>query len=130
MPHNSLILRSIPDDFDLFEGEVRRLMQSPDPPTALICRRFDFALAAKRTVESLGLSAPGNVAILHEGLPVGGGPSPFPHIARSASYRDFAMQIARMLQDLMEKRELESRHLLIPVVLHDPDWHRSTDSKQ
>jgi DNA-binding LacI/PurR family transcriptional regulator len=121
LPADSLTVRSIPTDAPLFDSEVRRLLESADRPTALVFRKQEFAAAAERVAQSLGLRVPDDVLLVHEGTSAAAcATSPYPHVVRGLSFRQSAATIGRMLEQHMTGKELLQRHKLIPFELREP----------
>ena len=121
-----LTVRSLPGETPLFESEVRRLLSAAERPTGLICRGLTWAEAARRAAESLGLSVPKDLAIIHEQREVNGVcSSPYPCVVRGQDDFQTARTIARMLNDIAEGKTLEKKHVQISVELREPNGEGS-----
>jgi Periplasmic binding protein-like domain len=122
MPPDSLLVRAVANDEISYELEVRQLLESENPPTALICRNQQLAGVASRAAQSLGLAVPGDITIIHEVItPSQCGPSPFPRVARTSTARQTAEQVAGMLLCQVDATEIAERHAVLPVEIREPD---------
>ena len=118
LPHNALIVRSIPRDQDTFAVEIQRLLEGDDPPTALIARTPTLGLDALRTVERLraGIDV---VCYAHQPMPEA--MFPYAHVVPRIPFVETIESLARMLDEQAQGVSLEARRVVIPVELRIPD---------
>lgn len=126
LPHNALIMRSLPSDQETFAVELQRLFQGDDPPTALIARTPALGLEAHAAVQNalnkLSASHTQNqidvVCYAHQPMPE----SVFPcaYVVPRTPFVEIVGQIAQMLDRQGQGLALETRRIVIPMDLQIP----------
>jgi len=66
--HDSLMLRNLSVDPDALSADLRRLLTAADRPTGCVCRMPLFAKTVVRVAEAIGLTAPGDLEVISDGL--------------------------------------------------------------
>jgi LacI family transcriptional regulator len=121
LPHNALIVRSIPRDPETFALEIQRLFEADDPPTALIARTPALGLEARAAVEHGG-ELRGKVDVVcyaHRPMPKAVFPSA--QVVPRTPFLENVKQIGRMLDLQAHRLPLETKRVVIPVDLRIPD---------
>jgi DNA-binding LacI/PurR family transcriptional regulator len=117
LPHNALIMRSFPSDQETLAAEIRRLLETDDPPTALIARTPALGLAARCAVEKLAGASSGIDVVCYAHQPMPESVFPWTHVVPRVPFMDIVGRIAEMLDQQGRGEELETKHVLIPVDL-------------
>jgi LacI family transcriptional regulator len=118
LPHNALIVRSIPRDPEAFAVEIQRLLEADDPPTALIARTPTLGLDALRAVERLRAKID-VVCYAHRPMPET--MFPYAHVVPQVPFVETIEQLTRMLDVQAQGLSLETKRAVIPVELRVPD---------
>jgi DNA-binding LacI/PurR family transcriptional regulator len=116
--HDSLVLRNLSVDADALAADLRRLFEAEDRPTGCVCRMPLFAQAALGVAESLGLAAPDDLEIVSDSL----NRQTAAHLGVSSVCMKVGVneQVAiagRMLAELLEGRQPDPLHVVLPVEL-------------
>jgi DNA-binding LacI/PurR family transcriptional regulator len=122
LPHNALVLRTFPSDFDAFGAQIEELLASADRPTGWICRNERLVSVVSATLAAAGLSSPRDVDVVFQAK--SGRPSaktPYAHVRPKEPFKRIAEELAMMLKDVREGRPLSRERVTISVELHSPD---------
>jgi DNA-binding LacI/PurR family transcriptional regulator len=120
LPHNALMMRIFPHDFEAFRAQTRELLERPDRPTGLICGSDRLLGVVASTADELGLAVPRDLELTFQGQST---PAierlPYPHVQPQLSFRELTARVAQMLKDLVEGRALRQERIVVPVVLYE-----------
>ena len=120
LPHNSLMMRIFPHDFDAFRAQTRELLERPDRPTGIICGSDRLVSVVASTAEDVGLEIPQSLELVFQGQST---PAierlPYPHVQPQLSFAEVAERVAQMLKELVEGHALRQERVVVPVVLYD-----------
>jgi hypothetical protein len=126
LPHNALVLRTFPHDFEAFRAQIAELMDGPDCPSGIICRSERLIGVVSATVGSLtSLTAPAGEAkvdIVFQTqscrFPAKAGHA---HVRPKESFKRIADELAVMLKRAREGRSLSTERVTVPVELNEPE---------
>ena len=125
LSYGALVMRSLPMDEQLVSGEVRRLLEGPDRPTALICRHY-FCRIVLEAARSLSLNVPEDLMLISDaqgpGLSQG---LSWPIVCPELAFDAQAEMAGRMLRELIEGRRPEPEHVAIDVRRIEPQVSES-----
>lgn len=116
LPHNALIMRTVPDDVEAFTAQIRELLAMPDPPTGLIAIKRIFARAAGVALEELGLADRLEI-IFHDSLFTRESDLPYASVRPQIPIQDIACLVGETLRRVCEGQPLERNRLVVPVEL-------------
>ena len=120
LPHNALIVRSLPSAPETFAPEIRRLFAGDNAPTAMIARTPALVLAAGTVVEELS-GARGTIdMVCYTHLPMPNSAFPYAYVAPRVPFVEMVDRIAQMLDRQKQGLALESKCVVIPVDLQIP----------
>jgi DNA-binding LacI/PurR family transcriptional regulator len=126
LPHNSLVVRMFPHDFDAFRAQIEELMTSPDRPSGIICRSERLVGVVAATVTAAGLSSPGDVDIVFQTQSRrGSARTPYAYVRPKEPFRRIADELAVMLKRVREGQALQRERVIIPVELCFPNGAES-----
>lgn len=120
LPADTLAVHSVPLDRAVVEAEMRRVLTSDAPPSAIVCRHRQFAEIALRTITDVGLKPGKDILIICDANAMDWQRQslPYPTIRSRDPYRNTVAQAMHLLLKL-SKGDVP-RHLTIPVELHEP----------
>jgi LacI family transcriptional regulator len=118
LPHNALIVRSIPRHPETFAVEIERLLETDDPPTALIARTPALGLAALRAVERLRARID-VVCYAHRPMPET--TFPYAQVVPQVPFVETIAELTQMLDVQARGSSLETKRVVIPVELRIPE---------
>jgi DNA-binding LacI/PurR family transcriptional regulator len=85
-----------------------------------VCRSREFAAAAERAAQAVGLSVPKDLTIIHEASSATAAEkSSYPRVVRHGSFKDTAFKIGQMLLKQFEGAEEKSRHEVVPFEMRE-----------
>ena len=116
----ALVVRSTIPEKSAAIPEIRNLLERNDPPTGLICRHRGFVEAAQEAADSLNIHIPEELQLVVDA-------SNKQHLTEldvpcclpERGIWNIAKILGGMLCDITEGKEIEPRHVLISVVMHD-----------
>jgi DNA-binding LacI/PurR family transcriptional regulator len=121
LPHNALIVRIFPHDFETFRAQTRDLLDRPDRPTGIICGSDRLVHMTASTAADVGLEVPRDVELVFQGQAKPEAQQlPYPAVQPRLQFRQVAELIADMLARLAAGETLKDKRIVIPVELHDP----------
>jgi DNA-binding LacI/PurR family transcriptional regulator len=122
LPHNALVLRTFPHDFDAFRAQIDELLSTPDCPGGIICRSDRLMSVVTATVRAAGLSSQKEVDIVFQTqscrLPAKTG---YAYVRPKEPFNRIAEALAVMLKHVREGQPLSQEHVIVPVELQAPD---------
>lgn len=123
LPANALLVRAYPGSYDAYRLQAGELLSLGDRrPTALICRRAQLAEVAREVASQLGLSVPRDLEIVYEDFAASQTAQPsFPHVQPTMLIDEFAVQVARMLNQIRRAKTLSNPKVVIPVKMVVPE---------
>ena len=116
LPHNALLMRTVPDDVEAFTAQIRDLLAMPDPPTGLIATKRIFARAANVALDELGLADRLDI-IYQDPLFTRESDLPYVSVRPKIPFQDIACLVGKTLRRICEGQPLERNRLVIPVEL-------------
>jgi len=120
LPHNALIVRSLPAEQQAFRSEIRRLLETDDPPTALIARTPALGLDAQSVVEQLSGAGAKTDVVCYAHRPMPEAVFPHAYVMPRVPFLEIVGQIAQMVDRLGRGETLQSRRVVIPMELRVP----------
>ena len=121
LPHNALVLRTFPHDFEAFRAQIAELMDSPDRATGIICRSERLVGVVGASVASSGGEG-SRVDIVFQTqscrFPAKAGHA---HVRPKESFKRIAEELAVMLKRAREGRPLSMERVTVPVELCEPE---------
>jgi DNA-binding LacI/PurR family transcriptional regulator len=120
LPHNALIMRSLPPDRETFAIEIRRLLEMDDPPTALIARNPALGLDACAVVQELSGSHAEIDVVCYAHQPMAESVFPCAYVVPRVPFVEIVGRIAQMLDQQGRGLALETKRVVIPVDLQVP----------
>lgn len=96
-------------------GVLRRLMQLPEPPTAIFCWHDRLAYALLSACEEQGISVPNDLSVVgYDGLHW---PSRTSHVVSSVAVDldQLALEAVRLLDEAILDPNVNTRHVVLPV---------------
>jgi DNA-binding LacI/PurR family transcriptional regulator/DNA-binding transcriptional regulator YhcF (GntR family) len=121
LPHNALLVRSIPHDPGPFCAAVREVFGLPNRPTAFIARYQRHAEMISSVVSELGLAVPEDIQIVFRGqAEQSEEQSAYPHTQPVRRVEQIGALVGDMLGQLAEGLPLDQQRVVIPVELRGP----------
>jgi DNA-binding LacI/PurR family transcriptional regulator len=121
LPHNALVVRIYPKDYEAFRAQVAELLRREDRPTAAICGSHRFTAAIESVAGELNLRVPRDLELAFESQATADADRlPYVHVQPEMSFEQVAGMVARMLRELSDGARPASRRVVIPVVLRVP----------
>jgi DNA-binding LacI/PurR family transcriptional regulator len=121
LPHNALIVRTFPQDFDAFRAQIEELLAGSDRPSGIIVRSERLLPTVVATVAASGLSSPDDIDIVFQTrshrLP---NKTPYAYVRPKEPFRRIAEHLAIMLQRAREGHSIPQERVIVPVELHRP----------
>ena len=119
LPHNALVVRSVPHEDEPFSAAVREVLSLPDRPAAFIARYQHHAELIGSVTSEMGLSVPDDVQIVFRGqAEQQAQQSAYPHAVPEMRLEQIGALIGDMLNKISEDLPLERPRVVIPVELH------------
>ncbi|MBN2296159.1 MAG: substrate-binding domain-containing protein [Pirellulales bacterium] len=124
---DSLVTRSIPEEDSLITNEIHRLLLMDDRPTGLICRCWRFAETALNAIRSRSMSVPDDLDIVfnHYDAKISAYLN-LPRTCATLSSREQVKLVAQTLEKIINGKQLENNHVILPVKLVEPERVNST----
>jgi DNA-binding LacI/PurR family transcriptional regulator len=120
--HEALVLRNLSVDPAALAGDMQRLLAQDGFPRGCICRSPLFARAAIDAAQSLGLKVPGDLHLVIAGLDrQAAADLSVPRVSMKVNTEELAALGGRMLLELLEGRQPDPLHAILPVELVEPD---------
>jgi len=120
LPHNALIVRSLPWNPETFAPEIRRLFEADPAPTAIIARSPGLVLAAKTVIEERSGPKSSMDLVCYSHMPMSETEFPYAYVTPRVPFAETVQRIAQMLDRQRHGQALESRQVMIPVDLRIP----------
>ncbi|MEA1951959.1 MAG: substrate-binding domain-containing protein [Planctomycetota bacterium] len=116
LPHNALIIRTVPDDIEAFTAQIRELLVMPERPTGLIATKRIFARAAGKALEELGFADRLEI-IFQDTLFTRESDLPYVSVRPKIPFQEIACLVGETLRRICEGQPLERNRLVVPVEL-------------
>jgi DNA-binding LacI/PurR family transcriptional regulator len=118
LPHNALIVRTVPTQPTALTAQLSRLLIKPDIPTGLIVRTTGMARAVSRAFSSLEVKADNRCEIVYQRYqPIEAVELPFACVQARVSFDIIVGRIADTLEQLGRGNVLDEPRVVIPVEL-------------
>ena len=118
LPHNALVVRTFPHDFDAFRAQIEELLASPDRPSGIICRSERLVGVVAATIAAAGLSSPGDVDIVFQTQSRrASARTPYAYVRPKEPFKRIADELAVMLKRVREGQAVQRERVIIPVEL-------------
>ena len=124
LPHNALVLRTFPHDFEAFRAQIAELMDSPDRPTGIICRSERLIGVVSATIASRASSPAGDgqIDIVFQTQSCRFlAKATHAHVRPNESFKRIAEELAVMLKRAREGRSFSTERVTVPVELCEPE---------
>jgi len=118
VPHNTLIVRAFPQDFDAFRCQVSELLGGADRPSGVICRSDRLVGVVAGAIADAGLASPKDVEVVFQTQSCRPPErSVYTHVRPRESFKWIAGALGDMLNRVGRTRPLAEQHVIVPVEL-------------
>jgi LacI family transcriptional regulator len=119
--HDSLLLRNLSVDPPVLSADLERLLAAEDRPTGCICRMPFFAEAVLQAAKNVGLRVPDDLGVVCNSLDrQTAGRMDVPSVCMKVRVEEQAATGGRMLAELLQRRQPDPLHVVLPVELVEP----------
>ncbi|MBN2294397.1 MAG: GntR family transcriptional regulator [Pirellulales bacterium] len=118
MPANTLVVRMVPDEYEVFSDATRQMLESEDDRIAFVTRGREPAKFIDRAVMDFGSEARqrAQVAFFCD-LTNMQEPCPYLHVQTKETLQEVVVAMARILKLRAEGKVVEPKHVVSPVEL-------------
>jgi len=121
LPHNALIVRIFPHDFESFRAQTRELLERPDRPSGIMCASDRLVKVVAAVAAESGLSLGTDLELIFQGQSKPEAERlPYPRVQPRMSFSEIAELVAEMLAQQSAGESLREKRVVISVELHDP----------
>lgn len=104
-------------NMDLWKSAVSKMLDQPDPPTALFCCYDLFACSIVKTLQSLGVRVPEDISIVGFDNTITSRYLDVPLTTLSQDFKAIGSTLGKMMISMMSGQKLESSSVVLPVEL-------------
>jgi DNA-binding LacI/PurR family transcriptional regulator len=128
--HEALTLCNFSVDAAVLAADLHRLLTAEDRPAGCICRMPLFAEAVVKAAESAGLGVPEDLEVVSDGLDRQTAATlDLPSICREMNVDEQVAIGGRMLKELLDGRQPDPLHMVLPVALIEPEGRAKRRAK-
>ncbi|MBI9016915.1 MAG: substrate-binding domain-containing protein [Phycisphaerae bacterium] len=120
MSMNSLTTISVPVDIDIIATEIRNLLNSPDRPTAILCRGDYYADIVVETAKSMDLEVGKDILVISGGHLREEPSQDYAYVEPKLNSRQQVQALIKKLCAIARGQKKQEDHLIIPVEIKSP----------